>query len=125
MSREAQLLQRIADLEEENHYLRSFITPVDTLPRSWKLSATQTCLVISLARAKGCLSKERIRLTAGMFKRDTSDKTLGVLLVRTRRALASRGVKIQTIRHVGMVMPPESRVIVLDALQAVAAGQVM
>lgn len=123
MSPEAQLRQRVADLEEENQYLRAIIAPVDVLPRAWKLSASGTRLVIALARAQGCLSRERVRLAASTFDRDFTDGSLEILLVRTRRALARQGIEIRAVRAVGLIMPPESRAIVLDALAAVTQAR--
>lgn len=119
MSLEVQLRQRIELLEEENRQLRELLVPVETLPKIWGLSRSETRMVIAIARAKGCLSKDRIRIAIGAFRYDPGDKTLEVLLLRARRKLASFGVIIHTVHGVGLTMTPANRLIVLKALDAI------
>ncbi|WP_264047525.1 helix-turn-helix domain-containing protein [Methylobacterium flocculans] len=124
MSREAQLLERIAELEEENRYLRQLVVPVDALPASWGLQPKQTRLVLTLARAQGWVHKDRLRAALGKIKRDVDDRYVEVCLHHTRRKLKPLGVEILTERYVGLNMPRDSRAIVLAALDAVMTGQV-
>lgn len=117
-----EMRHKIEELEEENRQLREALVPTPCLPRAWRLTPAQTRMVVALAQAAGVLSRLRLGYAVGCFDRDPSDKTLAVHIARARTKLRPFGIEIRAIKGVGLIISPEGRVIVLQALDAVASG---
>lgn len=117
-----ELRQQITTLEEENRKLREALAPTATLPRAWGLTPAQTRLVVALARADGILSRIRIRYAVGCFDREPTDKTLEVHISRARAKLRPFGIEIRAFYGVGLMLSPQGRATVKEALDAVASG---
>lgn len=124
MSREAQLLEQIERLEEENRQLRELLLPPLTFPIEWGLSPQQARLLAAIYGCDGLAPWERLRTALIGSTADHSERYEQQILVFVRRKLRRYGVQIVTKHCYGVTMPSESRAIVRDAVRAASARQV-
>jgi hypothetical protein len=117
------LLDRIAELEEENRQLREQLAPTLELPAHWRLGPQVATLLRTLVRCAPCsASPERIAaaLAPTTAEREwPSHQCILVLVTHLRRALARHapGVRISNAgRRQGWAIDPDSLVALQRAM---------
>lgn len=120
----ADLRERIEMLEEENRQLKALLSPPMIFPSSWKLSPQEARLLAALYAHVGFVAPERLRVAIVGVDGEQGNRYHQVVLVRLRQKVEPLGVTFVTKYCIGVCLLPEGRVIVQDALAAVAAGTV-
>ena len=92
---EAQLRDRIDELEEEVRQLRRQLLPVIALPTAWGLTRKEAQLLRALrAASPNIVGRERALLALYGFDDVPTDGVLNTFLSRLRRRLAESGVPV-------------------------------
>src|SRR5579883_1983194 len=104
----------IAALQTQLANYRALLRPIETLPRSWRLTPTETQIAIALARSNNGLRKCALH---EIINPETEAKIVDVFVCKVRKKLAPHGITIETIWGDGFRMPCESRLAVMAAME--------
>jgi len=121
-ARPARQAERMEELEEEVRQLREQLAPTVTFPAEIGLSPIQTkILSFILARAPNVARKERIHFAVYPDPDARPDwKTIDVMMVKIRRALARYGVTIGTVHSEGFILADSDAAVLRGWLAGVA-----
>lgn len=112
----AMLRDRVAELEETLRQEREAFAPAVVLPNEWRLSASETSLLLALYSAPMIKNEGLFRIVS-MGRHDPSDRLHQTVIAHTRKKLVPYGIAIENIHNVGFRLPAASKAIVRAAIE--------